>query len=1017
MRKPTGGRTSGDDRDWQRIPDGSTVLPGAAQWSPVRPPGVFSLDDIERARRDGYLRFSGSGLTSLPAEISQLGDLGRLYLVHNELVVLPPGIGHLVNLTELDVRSNRLNTLPAEIGRLSSLEELYLDDNAITTLPVEIGDLGELRNLDLEGNKLRKLPPALFKLRKLEQLDLRNNGLTELPGEIGRLTNLRRLYLSHNALSEIPPEIGQLTRLEKLELDHNHISALPREIIQILTRPITFTMENNPLQEPYPDLIARGWTAVSAYLKSLEDAIPQYEAKVLVVGEGNVGKTSLIASLRSESFVANRDTTHGLEIQPLTLQHPDLEVKITVRTWDFGGQEVYRITHPFFFSRRALYIVVWNPRDGQEQNEVEAWLQRIRLRVGLEARAVIVSTHGDERHAEIDYEHLKRTFPGMLAGHFTIDNRSGRGIDSLREAMARESAALPQMGRMLSPRWISARDEILSQYRERPQISFDQFVETCRYHGLDTDEISTLSELMHDLGHIIHYGDYEGLRDIVVLNPEWLTKAIGFVLEDGPTRSSAGVLAHRRLYEIWNEKMPEGYETRHYPYFLRLMEQFDICYRLSEGPDPLSLVAQLVPHARPRLPWSFDTPLFPGLRRIRVVCKLNEPALGLVSWLTVRHHPSSVGMHWRRGVFLRNPISAYASEALIELDSDRRLLIEVRAPSPDMFFNVIIDSVQLLLHLRWPGLHYSLVIPCPTAGCTGEFPLDNLLRRRRNQRSRRDCMECDGEFDIAELLTGFSAVEPELHSAINRLVYRIDDMSQAVEKIEAGVDRIEVLATESTHFLRRVIKTLSTEVTDCPRIFTLAPPPRASVLDRLRLTTDLVLLTLWCEHPGEWHPWHEASYELRQEKEWLGHISPYIDFLLKALRLVVPVTAAVAGVVLPKPDLDDINAELQLMKVVAERLPAQVDRPERESEVTENNLTMAEGAALRAFRALLFRQDPSQHFGGLRRVQAPSGEFLWVCPRHYQEYDPGLPTVLDLRPMSGNHDLHGPPELSPGSSH
>ena len=55
---------------------------------------------------------------------------------------------------------------------------------------------------------------------------------------------------------------------------------------------------------------------------------------------------------------------------------------MTVRAWDFGGQEVYRITHQFFFSQRALYLVVWKPREGQEQNEVEGWLRRIRLRVG-----------------------------------------------------------------------------------------------------------------------------------------------------------------------------------------------------------------------------------------------------------------------------------------------------------------------------------------------------------------------------------------------------------------------------------------------------------------------------------------------------------------------------------------------------------------------------------------------------------------------------------------------------------
>ena len=52
---------------------------------------------------------------------------------------------------------------------------------------------------------------------------------------------------------------------------------------------------------------------------------------------------------------------------------------------------------------------------------------------------------------------------------------------------------------------------------------------------------------MHDLGLIIYYADDEGLRDIVVLNPEWLTKAISYVLEDEATRQAGGILDHARL--------------------------------------------------------------------------------------------------------------------------------------------------------------------------------------------------------------------------------------------------------------------------------------------------------------------------------------------------------------------------------------------------------------------------------------------------------------------------------------
>ena len=84
---------------------------------------------------------------------------------------------------------------------------------------------------------------------------------------------------------------------------------------------------------------------------------------------------------------------------------------MTLRAWDFGGQEVYRVTHQFFFSRRALYVLVWKPRRGQEQDEVQGWLRRIRLRAGHDARILVVATHCADLHPELDYAQLQLDFP------------------------------------------------------------------------------------------------------------------------------------------------------------------------------------------------------------------------------------------------------------------------------------------------------------------------------------------------------------------------------------------------------------------------------------------------------------------------------------------------------------------------------------------------------------------------------------------------------------------------------
>jgi hypothetical protein len=518
---------------------------------------------------------------------------------------------------------------------------------------------------------------------------------------------------------------------------------------------VLLSLSGNPFLEPLPSLVARGTAELFVYLRSLEDSEPQYEAKLLFVGEGKVGKSCLVDALRGKPFIADRSSTHGIQVVPLSVRNPDLNLDITLRAWGFGGQEVYRISHQFFFTKRALYLLVWNPREGQEQNEVEGWVRRIRLRVGEEARILIVATHADERHPELDYPDLKRRFGNILVGHFSVDNASGTGIESLRRAIGEQAARLPQMGQRISRRWIRTRDEILKRARDQPQIPFETFARAGRGQGLSNEETDTLARLLNDLGQIIYFPDDDALRDIVVLQPEWLTRAIHFVLEDSQTRQNAGRLDHRRLKEIWSDT---AYPEAYHPYFLLLMEKFDVCYRFRDD-ERTSLVAQLVPYERPEPPWDEGTGPSPA-RSLKLICAMSEEAPGLVAWLTVRNHRFESGMYWRSGVFFRH--ERYESEALFELVERHRLALTVQAPSPDYFFAILRDSLEELITLRWPGLSYELAVPCPSLQatgkrCTGQFKFTLLQRRRERGSVQIECSECDESYDIAWLLTGFAS--------------------------------------------------------------------------------------------------------------------------------------------------------------------------------------------------------------------------------------------------------------------
>jgi hypothetical protein len=620
--------------------------------------------------------------------------------------------------------------------------------------------------------------------------------------------------------------------------------------------------------------------------------------------------------------------------------------------------------------------------------------------------AIVVATNSKHRHPDLDNDHLTRVVPGMLAGHFEVDSSDGTGIDALRAAIAAQAATLPQMGQLISPRWTAAREAVLALAGTEPQIGFERFAGICRQHDVTGTEIGTLARLMHDLGLIIYYDEDDGLKDVVVLNPEWLTKAISYVLDDRVTADGGGLLDHQRLKPIW-EARDGGYPAKYHPYFLRLMEKFDISYRLDDD-ERHSLVPQLVAHARPALPWDRGSPAPDGVRTLALSCKLSEPAPGLIPWLTVRHHRASTGTHWRRGVFLRHPIGAYRSEAILELLGDDELSLEVRAPSPDLYFNVLRDSIEDLITARWRGLRYELLVPCPGGKdggtrCDGQFPLTGLIGIRENGLAAVACMRCYQQYEISALLTGFTMPEQPLSATVQEMSRQVIELTASAGEPRARVSGPEMTAAgiagqaaDIAGTVRRVNRTLSTEVTDCPRLFTLGRRPR-SLIDRLRFHQEHYLLTLWCEHPGYEHPWDQATYELDRAKEWSAQIAQYARLVVDTLQLIVPVAAAIDLASRPAATRDDVSARLDVMQSIVDALPVTFWDATfgafADSNTDAGQLSHSEGQALRAVRKVLFEADPAHAFGDMRRVQSPAGDVLWVCPRHYPEYDPGLPVL------------------------
>ena len=100
-------------------------------------------------------------------------------------------------------------------------------------------------------------------------------------------------------------------------------------------------------------------------------------AKVVLIGEGTVGKTSLAHRLIEDRYVV-RDRTHGMNVWPLDLPlPPDATLQREALLWDLAGQEDYRLIHRLFLEETALALLLINPQKDDPFAEAGDWLKSL----------------------------------------------------------------------------------------------------------------------------------------------------------------------------------------------------------------------------------------------------------------------------------------------------------------------------------------------------------------------------------------------------------------------------------------------------------------------------------------------------------------------------------------------------------------------------------------------------------------------------------------------------------------
>ncbi|KAL3862502.1 hypothetical protein ACJMK2_008462, partial [Sinanodonta woodiana] len=301
----------------------------------------------------------------------------------------------------------------------------------------------------------------------------------------------------------------------------------------------------------------------------------------------------------------------------------------TLAMWDFAGQYVFYTTHQAFLTSRAVYLLVINlnqqvtdlvkddcfldvegikPR--KVHDLVEIWLNSIHYCAqstdsGI-TPVILVGTHVDKipeksRQNVIDEYYnticqILKDKPSMihLMGFVAIDNtKSDPKLEELKRNIFELASQQPHWGAEKPARWLPLEQAIMTLKASGVMVAPLSLIQEINSMGSvrieSSDELNEFLKFQHEMGTILYFS-VDGLREKIVLSPQWLIDALNSLITTEFIGSNTaitrkwhefkekGKLTQELIDAVWTkEKNPEFYDNKEH--IILVMEKLNIITR------------------------------------------------------------------------------------------------------------------------------------------------------------------------------------------------------------------------------------------------------------------------------------------------------------------------------------------------------------------------------------------------------------------------------------------------------
>jgi len=478
-------------------------------------------------------------------------------------------------------------------------------------------------------------------------------------------------------------------------------------------------LENNPIQNVPIHIIEQGKIAIKEWFVQQEKYGKEkaYIAKIVVVGEPEAGKTSLVKKLFDENHLIPSSqaeiSTLGVEVKT-ELKFPyslDNSIQIDCNVWDFGGQDIQYALHQYFISPDALYILVSDYRS--EKARFNYWFQTINLLASEESKVIVLLNKFKNATTtnSFDITPYKRDFSKLQISLVEVDlSQTDDKWEHLKSEIAFQLSKLKIVGQEIIKIYTPIKAKITEKIKEgNNYISLEELYKLTEIEGMtDETDIQYMLKYFHESGFLLYFNEDDSLKDYVFLNPNWVTNGIYAALSDEISKNK-GRFTKEWIEEFWKTKGYKKYESSK---LLNLMkkDKFDICYPLPQNENEF-ITPMLLPEKEPDINWDYENNV-----QIRYSYDSFMPE-GIISQIIVKLHQlicneNGEYLVWRNGVVLERE---NAKAFIVKHTNNKEIYIRLKGNQIIELRAIIIESLHSIISrfTKQPEIR----IPCNCEKC------------------------------------------------------------------------------------------------------------------------------------------------------------------------------------------------------------------------------------------------------------------------------------------------------------